>query len=174
VTIYTLNQKRQEIARIEEAYNLGISFEPMANMMGGSFELDRTSARAPMARPKAGAISVEAGFQERQPEIVEPEIIEEAEIEEDEETTEAAAPREHQAPRQPGHQQQQPAAQEGEGHGGRRRRRRRRRGGRGRGGHDGQPQSQQHGPQHGHHAQQQQRPQEPRAVEAEAQVDDGR
>ena len=92
VTIYTLNQKRREIARIEDAYNLGITFEPTATMMGGSFEIDRTGVRAPQLRPKTGAISVEAGFQER-PEIAEPEVEET----EDEETAEAAAPSEAQA-----------------------------------------------------------------------------
>ncbi len=179
VTIYTLNQKRQEIARIEEAYNLGIAFVPTQTMMGGSFEIDRTSARAPVARPKTGAISVEAGFQERHPEIAEPEVVEEAEIGEEEEISEAAAPRERepQAQRQPGHHQpghqQQQAAQDGDGQGGRRRRRRRRRGGRGRGGHDGQPHNQQHGQQHGQHGQQQQRPHEARPFEAEAQIEDG-
>jgi ribonuclease E len=171
VTIYTLNQKRQEIARIEEAYNLGISFEPTASMMGGSFEIDRTSARAPMLRPKTAAISVEAGFQERHPEIAPPEVIEEVEIEE-EEVSEAAGPSESQAERQPG-QPHAGGAQEGDGQG-RRRRRRRRRGGRGRGGHnDGQPHNHQHG-QHGHqHGQQQQRPQEQRPFEADASVNEG-
>ena len=98
VTIYTLNQKRREIDRIEDAYNLGITFEPAATMMGGSFEIDRTGVRAPQLRPKTGAISVEAGFQER-PELAEPEVEET----EDEETAEAAAPSETQARRQPRH-----------------------------------------------------------------------
>src|SRR5258708_10287908 len=35
VTIYTLNQKRHEIFRIEEAYDLAISFDPQANMIAG-------------------------------------------------------------------------------------------------------------------------------------------
>jgi ribonuclease E len=159
VTIYTLNQKRREIDRIEDAYNLGITFEPTATMMGGSFEIDRTGARAPQLRPKTGAISVEAGFQER-PEIIEPDV----EQAEDEEAAEPAAPSESQTARPSGQpQQQQPGSPDGEGHGGRRRRRRRRRGGRGRSGHhEGQPQ-------HGH---QQHRPHEPRPIEAEARSDD--
>ena len=110
VTIYTLNQKRREIDRIEDAYNLGITFEPTATMMGGSFEIDRTGVRAPQLRPKTGAISVEAGFQER-PEIAEPEVEET----EDEETAEAAAPSEAQARPSAPPQPQQPAAPDGDG-----------------------------------------------------------
>jgi ribonuclease E len=64
VTIYTLNQKRREIFRIEEAYDLAITFDPQANMMGGSFEIERTGVRIPSPRPKAVAVSVEAGFHE--------------------------------------------------------------------------------------------------------------
>jgi len=159
VTIYTLNQKRREIARIEEAYNLGISFDPTQAMMGGSFEIDRTGVRAPQARPKTGAISVEAGFQDHLPEVAEPEIVE---AEEEETTeTEAAPPRAAQAARP----QAQPGTPEGEGHGGRRRRRRRRRGGRGR---NGQP----NGQPHSHDGQQQERTHEPRHFEAEERSDD--
>ncbi len=161
VTIYTLNQKRREIDRIEDAYNLGITFEPMATMMGGSFEIDRTGVRAPQLRPKSGAISVEAGFQER-PEIAEPEVEET----EDEETAEAAAPSEAQArPSAQPPPQQQAGAPDGDGQGGKRRRRRRRRGGRGRSGHN-EGHQQQHGqPQH-------HRLHEPRPLEAEARSED--
>ena len=60
VSIYTLNHKRREIARIEADYELEVSFEPQAHMMGGSFELERTGLRVPNVRPKA--VSVEAGF----------------------------------------------------------------------------------------------------------------
>ncbi len=160
VTIYTLNQKRREIDRIEDAYNLGITFEPTATMMGGSFEIDRTGVRAPQLRPKTGAISVEAGFQER-PEIAEPEVEET----EDEETAEAAAPSETQArPSAQPQQQQQPGAPDGD-QGGKRRRRRRRRGGRGRSGHNEGHPPQQGQPQH-------HRPHEPRPFEAEVRSDD--
>ncbi len=149
VTIYTLNQKRREIARIEEAYNLEISFSPTQTMMGGSFEIERTGVRAPQARPKTAAISVEAGFQDSTPEP------EEVEVDEVEETI--APPRETQSARPP-----HPAApgnvQEGDGQG-RKRRRRRRRGGRGR---NGQPQEGQ-----------QTQPHEPRAFESDERQDDG-
>jgi ribonuclease E len=157
VTIYTLNQKRREIARIEEAYNLGISFEPTPTMMGGSFEIDRTGARAPQARPKIGAVSVEAGFTESKPEVVETEIVET----EDEEDATPASPRESQPSRPEG----QGNLPEADGPGGRRRRRRRRRGGRGRGG-----QQSYEGHQQRPH---EQRPHEQRLFEADERPDNG-
>ena len=153
VTIYTLNQKRREIARIEEAYNLEISFAPTQAMMGGSFEIERTGVRAPQLRPKTAPISVEAGFQDSRPE---PEDVEVAEVEEA-----VATPRDVPTARPP-HPPGGGNAQEGDGQGGRRRRRRRRRGGRGR---NGQPQPFQEG--------QQPRAPEPRAFEAEERPDDG-
>jgi ribonuclease E len=155
VTIYTLNQKRREIARIEEAYNLGISFEPTQAMMGGSFELERTGQRVPVARPAPAAISVEAGFREATPEPEEAETVEPEAVG----TPPAAAPpKEPRAARGP----ETEASAEGEGHG-RRRRRRRRRGGRSR---DGQPHPQQ--THEGHPA-----PHEPRAVEGAGAPDNG-
>ena len=153
VTIYTLNQKRREIARIEEAYNLEISFTPTQTMVGGSFEIERTGVRAPQPRPKTGPISVEAGFQDTR---TEPEVVDVTEVEE---TVAVAPPRDVPAARPP--QPQGNNNQEGDGQGGRRRRRRRRRGGRGR---NGQPQPFQDG---------QQRPHEQRAFEAEEAASDG-
>jgi len=149
VTIYTLNQKRREIARIEEAYNLGITFDPQANMMGGSFEIERTGARAPVARPKAAPVSVEGGFDVAaapETEQAEPEAVEPVE----EETEPVSVQQQRGQPQQQEHAQQ--PGIEGEG-GGRRRRRRRRRGGRGRheGGMDSrnvEPQHQQGEPRH--------------------------
>ena len=127
VTIYTLNQKRREIARIEEAYNLAISFDPQSTMMGGSFELERTGVRAPLTRPKSAAISVEAGFDAPMTSVVETEVaIVEPPAEVQLESVADNAP-----------VVQGPAIQIGndaESPGGRRRRRRRRRGGRGRSG----------------------------------------
>jgi ribonuclease E len=151
VTIYTLNQKRREVARIEEAYNLGITFEPTPTMMGGNFELERTGQRVPVARPAATPISVEAGFREAQPEEQEAEEVEPEAV--------ADAPKAS-APARP-HEAAGPT--EGDGHGGRRRRRRRRRGGRGR---NGQP--------HPQHLQEGQPAQhEPRAVESAEPQDNG-
>jgi ribonuclease E len=124
VTIYALNQKRREIFRIEEAYDLAIVFDPQANMMGGSFEIERTGARIPSPRPKALPVSIEAGFPEDEEEAPETDV------------TIVEAPTEPAA---------QPAAvapertDQGNGEGRGRKRRRRRRGGRGRNG----PQQQQ-------------------------------
>ena len=120
VTIYTLNQKRREIFRIEEAYDLAITFEPQAHMMGGSFEIERTGVRIPSARPKVAPVSVEAGFQSAEPEEPETDVtLAEAPAELETESEETAA-----------EGQIRPEGQgDGQGQGeGRRRRKRRRRG----------------------------------------------
>src|SRR6266567_3800639 len=119
VTIYTLNQKRREIARIEEAYDLAISFEPRANMMGGSFELERTGIRIPTPRPKAPAISFEAGYQDAETQELETDV------------TIVEAPPQTETPPAESSVERDPSGVDGRG----RKRRRRRRGGRGRNGH---------------------------------------
>ena len=145
VVIYALNQKRREIARIEEAYDLSIAFDPQPHMIGGTFEIDRTGPRIGPPRPKSTAVSVEAGFtstEESEPEeavVEEEEIIEEELAEEEEEVLEEDEQPErepqhqHSHPHQ--HQQQQgqhfPPGEGAQGVGGRKRRRRHR-GGRGR------------------------------------------
>jgi len=113
VAIYTLNQKRRELARIENDYGMAISFDPKSDLPAGQFDLERTQQKAPGEPPKLPApVQAAPEIEEDEPEIVEEEIEEE---EEEEEETAGAQPHEHQ--------------QQGEG-GGRRRRRRRRRGGR--------------------------------------------
>ncbi len=112
VAIYTLNQKRRELARIEEAYDVSILFEPQANMVSGSFDLQRTGVRIPTVRPKLAAVSVEGGFQDVEP----------AEVEADVTIAE---------PPEPAVEEPAAQAESAEGERGRRRRRRRR-GGRGR------------------------------------------
>ena len=62
VAIYTLNQKRRELARIETEYGMEVSFEPKEGLMAGHFELDRTRTRDPEDRPRNHAVSIEAGF----------------------------------------------------------------------------------------------------------------
>ena len=62
VAIYTLNQKRRELARMEAEYGMEISFEPKEGLMGGTFELERTRQRDPGERPRSSAVSIEAGF----------------------------------------------------------------------------------------------------------------
>ncbi|MBN9546335.1 MAG: Rne/Rng family ribonuclease [Alphaproteobacteria bacterium] len=118
VAIYTLNQKRRELARIEAEYGMEVSFEPKEGLMAGHFELDRIRTRDPEDRPRSHAVSIEAGFvpsDEPEDDVVEVEGEEEVEETEDVATADEES---HQAPQQP---------REGEG-----KRRRRRRGGRGR------------------------------------------
>ncbi|HEX4370469.1 MAG TPA: Rne/Rng family ribonuclease [Rhizomicrobium sp.] len=118
VAIYTLNQKRGELARIEAEYGMDVSFEPKEGLMAGHFELERTRVRDPEDRPRSHAVSIEAGFvpsNEPEDEIVPEE--EDDEIEESEEIVEAKSSETVDAP----------AARDSEGG-----RRRRRRGGRGR------------------------------------------
>ncbi|HUO99752.1 MAG TPA: ribonuclease E/G [Rhizomicrobium sp.] len=116
VVVYTGNQKRRELVRIENEYDVAISLEPKEGLKAGDFEIDRIGQRDPASRPKLAALETPA----------EPEAAPEPEIEEPEEAEETAAG-EIAAQSPPQHQQR-----EGEG-GGRRRRRRRRRGGRDRG-----------------------------------------
>ncbi len=115
VAIYTLNQKRRELARIEADYDVTISFEPKEGLKAGDFEIDRVGQRDPASRPKLAAL---APPPEAEPEVAEPEQEEEEPEAQTEETEQVSGD---------GSQQQQQS--EGEG-GGRRRRRRRRRGGR--------------------------------------------
>jgi ribonuclease E len=140
VAIYTLNQKRREIARIETDYGMEIAFEPKDGLMAGSFEIERTAQKTPeeqakYTRPDDALPIVE---EEAEPE----EIVEAEEIEEIEETQEA----EGDAPAQPQNGAQPPAS------GSPSKRRRRRRGGRGRSGNGTEasqhPQGQPREPQH--------------------------
>ena len=116
VAIYTLNQKRRELARLEAEYDITITFDPKADLMTGNFDIERIGQRDPESRPKT-AVSVDTVQIEVEPEV-EPEPIEEDEIEHDEVAAPAVAS-----------QDAQPL-QQGEGEGVRRKRRRRRRGGR--------------------------------------------
>jgi ribonuclease E len=112
VAIYTLNQKRRELARIEEDYGMIVMFEPSEEVHAGHFEIDRTAQKSPEER-KVIAISEmpEAPEVREDPEIAEEEAAEAAEASSDEEST----------------------SEERQDDGQRRGRRRRRRGGRGRG-----------------------------------------
>ena len=82
VAIYTLNQKRKELSRLESEYGLEISFEPKEGLTAGNFDLERTKPRDPNDRPKsAAAVSIEAGFA---PQVEEDDIIvEEEELDEE-------------------------------------------------------------------------------------------
>jgi len=119
VALYTLNQKRRELARIETDYAMAVSFEPKENLVAGTFELERTAARiAPEPPPQKPVISAEMG-------LATPTDMSEP-VEEDEHEDVEAAEAEHaetEAVSQGGNgQQQQP------GTGSKKKRRRRRRG----------------------------------------------
>jgi ribonuclease E len=123
VAIYTLNQKRKELARIESDYGMMISFEPKDGLLAGNFDIERTVQKTAEERAKY-AVSVEAGFSlpqieaEEEPNALEEEVDEAIEEEENiEDAAIASDDRESRPPRQ---------AEEGG------RRRRRRRGGRNR------------------------------------------
>jgi ribonuclease E len=125
VAIYTLNQKRRELARIETEYGMEVSFEPKEGLMAGHFELDRTRTRDPEDRPRSHAVSIEAGFvlsDEPEDDAVVEEEDEDDRIEETAEAPAEADGETHKAP-----QQTRGGDADGDG-----KRRRRRRGGRGR------------------------------------------
>jgi ribonuclease E len=122
VTIYSLNQKRSEIARIENTYDLVVTFDPQASMMGGSFEIERTGTHIPSAHIKP-AISFEST------------LADSTDADEVEELSEEVDARPETLAEPPSSEEQgsdrSGAERPGEGDG--RRKRRRRRGGRGRG-----------------------------------------
>jgi ribonuclease E len=61
VALYTLNQKRHELARIETDYAMAITFDPKDNLMAGSFELERVAARVQhLSQLSKPAVSVDA------------------------------------------------------------------------------------------------------------------
>ncbi len=47
VAIYTLNQKRRELSRLESEYAIVIAFQPDDEMMAGAFEIERVGHRNP-------------------------------------------------------------------------------------------------------------------------------
>jgi ribonuclease E len=60
VALYTLNQKRRELARIESDYGMTISFEPKSDLMAGTFDFERVAGRTqPLPKP---VVSADAGF----------------------------------------------------------------------------------------------------------------
>jgi len=120
VAMYTLNQKRRELSRLESEYSIVINFEPKPELMAGAFEIDRVGHRNPedFVRPVHAA---PAPMVEEDEDL---DVVEEEELETEDEAIEApaeAAPEEDQKPREE-------REQTDDGH-----RRRRRRGGRNRG-----------------------------------------
>jgi ribonuclease E len=88
VTIYTLNQKRRELTRIETEYGLGIQFEPKEGIIAGTFELDRMGQKAPEERKVLPPLTP--------PEAQSAEEDEDSVDEADEEISEESGPREDQ------------------------------------------------------------------------------
>jgi ribonuclease E len=113
VAIYTLNQKRPELARLESEYDIAITFEPKEGLKAGDFEIDRVGQRDPQSRPRAPV--------EAEPEPVAPPEVE-------------SEPAEEEQSLEPQKEAPVEAQQQQTGEGNRRRRRRRRRGGRDRAG----------------------------------------
>jgi ribonuclease E len=126
VAVYTLNQKRRELARIESDYGMSVSFAPDDNVLAGNFEIERTQQRHPDDKPRI-AVQVDAGLPQIAADEEDADIVEEEEEEEGLETEDGAEGVTaeavvEQAQRQDGHDH-------GDSNG---RRRRRRRGGRNR------------------------------------------
>ncbi len=117
VAIYTLNQKRRELARIETDYGMTMNFEPDPAAHAGTFEIEKTAQKNPEDRK---VIAIEAMLPA--PEKIEDEI----EIVEEEEEIEVEAATDTIDRPPTDHQQGGPQGEGGP------RRRRRRRGGRGR------------------------------------------
>jgi ribonuclease E len=123
VAIYTLNQKRRELARLETEYKITINFEPKPQLMAGEFEIDRVGQRNPEDFPRPPVVEVSEPVMPEE----DPAIAEEEELDEEDEIIEAAeaSTAEPELPRE----RNESMAREGG-------RRRRRRGGRNRGGRE--------------------------------------
>jgi ribonuclease E len=129
VAIYTLNQKRRELSRLESEYSIVINFEPKVELMAGAFEIDRVGHRNPEDFPRPVMAAVTEPVMEEE----ELDIAEEEELDAEDEVIEAAevVPAENETPR--GEPRSGEAGGERNADGSRRRRRR---GGRNRGGRD--------------------------------------
>ena len=80
VAIYTLNQKRREIGRIENDYGMTISFEPKEGLMAGTFEIERITQKTVEERAKFTSV-VEAEFTPIVPAEEPEEIVETVDLE---------------------------------------------------------------------------------------------
>jgi ribonuclease E len=127
VAIYTLNQKRRELARLESEYAITINFEPKPELMAGEFEIDRVGQRNPEDFPRPVMTAVAEPVMQEE----ELDLLEEEELDEEDEAIEAADNSpivEQDEPRERPERTEQTNREGG--------RRRRRRGGRNRGGRD--------------------------------------
>ncbi|MBV9570724.1 MAG: Rne/Rng family ribonuclease [Alphaproteobacteria bacterium] len=93
VALYTLNQKRRELARIETDYDLTISFEPKDDLVAGHFDLERTAQRTapPPPHPQQTRPAISADAVLAAPTDM-PEADEEETTEDDTESAGATAP----------------------------------------------------------------------------------
>jgi ribonuclease E len=113
VTMYTLNQKRREIARMEQDYAITIAFQPKDEMQAGTFDMERIGTRSPEERAKTAPSMPDTPLIAVHVDDEADNVVEDEEVAEDEvETTQAS----------------QPETQPANGESGRKRRRRRRRG----------------------------------------------
>ncbi len=144
VALYVLNQKRQELDRIEREHEMEIAFEPVEGQTMGHFEIERTRQRNPADRPRPPqAVSIEAGFSfadEPEPEV-------ETETDADEDDAEQMAQKDE-AETETGPETAHGEGENGEQQNGRKRGRSRRRGRRG--GRRRNQQGQENPEQHGH------------------------
>ncbi|HVV64093.1 MAG TPA: Rne/Rng family ribonuclease [Rhizomicrobium sp.] len=137
VAIYALNQKRRELARIENDYGMTIVFEPKEGLMAGTFEIDRTTPKTAEDRAR---FAVAEGETSPQPATAPSPADVASESEDADETDEVETVESVEEARPSGGGQPQPGSSS---------KRRRRRGGRGRGGSDrpSHPQARQPSPQ---------------------------
>ncbi|HEV2651205.1 MAG TPA: ribonuclease E/G, partial [Rhizomicrobium sp.] len=82
VAIYTLNQKRRELARLETEYSITVSFEPKEDLLAGAFDIERIGTRNPQdyPRPQLTAPVEHAADENDVDDVVEEELDEEDEI----------------------------------------------------------------------------------------------
>jgi ribonuclease E len=62
VALYTLNQKRRELARLEADYGMIVTFQPEEDLLAGSFDLERTAQRTEPLQANKPAISADAAL----------------------------------------------------------------------------------------------------------------
>ncbi|MBL6854611.1 MAG: Rne/Rng family ribonuclease, partial [Alphaproteobacteria bacterium] len=87
VAMYTLNQKRRELSRIENDYQITISFEPKHDLMAGAFEIEREGHRNPEDFPRPQALPPAPLSPEDQADL---DVVEEEELEAEDEAIEEA------------------------------------------------------------------------------------
>ncbi len=72
VAVYTLNQKRRELMRIESDYGMSIVFDPSDTVTAGNFEIERTEQRGAQERVKTAVTAETALVQSEEAEVASP------------------------------------------------------------------------------------------------------